>query len=508
MTIGEVLTTRRRRLIAQSMAVTAVALSACARDEEPAIRHVVLISLDTTRADHLGCYGNQTVQTPALDALAAEGTLFRHAYAAAPTTLASHTSLMTGQYPRVHGVPRNGFQIHPDNETLAEALSSAGFRCAAFLGSYALESIFGFDQGFDHFDEDFDLEFDHRRFDQSQRRASQVTDAALEYLEDWDGRDRLFLFVHYFDAHTPYDPPAPYNTMYGASVESSDQLDISEAVEAHQEAAVGQRPGFGFVLKHGLSPVLLKAAQGEPLGKDRDLAALYAGEVSYQDEHIGRLLDSLRERQILQEALVIVTADHGETFWEHGDFWNHGLWVYDTTVRVPLLVRIPGVSSARQIDQPVATVDVVPTVRELLGLSSRPMDGRSLVPLLQGQEEPPWPVFSEATQPRSARIESGQDWHNALKPKCVRRGPWKYILAPYLRMEELYHLDRDPGETQNLLENPDEEARRVREELREHLRAWEEARTPLPSVFNPTQSNEVVEQLKALGYLAGDDDDS
>ena len=466
--------------------------------------NVLLISVDTLRADHLGCYGNPRVRTPRLDRLADEGVRFAAAMAPAPTTLASHTSMLTGRYPRAHGTARNGFTVHPNNETLAETLSQAGYDTGGVIGSFALDSRFGISQGFAFYDERFDQEVDNRRFDQNQRPADQVTDVAL----DWLGRDRgdapFFLFVHYFDVHAAFAPPAPYDAMYttDGTAKTSTLDELKQAVFAHQDFLLPEAPGYEGVIYQGLDLRLLTGANGLPLPEDRKLANLYAGEVSWVDAEVGRLLDDLKRRGLLEDTLVIFTADHGESFWEHGDFWNHGLWVYDTTVHVPLIVRLPdGAAAGRVVASPVSGVDVAPTILRQLGIQPpNGVEGVALQPAWTGGSFERGPVFSEATQPVGRVEQASTGWPNAAKAKAVRRGPWKLHWAPYLEYVALYNLEDDPGETQNLLLDPSPEHVRLRDELMQEMRAWFTAARPLPSAFDPAQVNEVRERLRSLGY--------
>lgn len=485
-------------------ALLALLLAACADPPRP-YRHVVLVSLDTTRADHLGCYESERARTPRLDELARAGAVFLDTTSPAPTTLAAHTSLVTGLAPRSHGVPRNHFVIDDSNRTLAEILRDAGWRTAAFLGSFALDREFGFDQGFEHFDAEFDVLFTPGGADQNQRRAEQVTDAALSWARA-HADEPLFLFVHYFDPHAPYDPPPPWGERANpGGPASSDADDVERAVVRHQEAALGAgaAPGQAAVITGGLPAELLARAAGRPLPGDEDLARLYAGEVEYLDHHIGRLLDGLGEAGLLDDALVVVTADHGETFWEHADAWNHGLWVYDTTVRVPLIVRAgDGRGAGRRVDAPVSTLDVLPTLLELLELPvPAEVEGRSLVPALDGSALAAATLVSEATQPASAAFEQGRAWANDLKPKAVRDGPWKYVVAPYLGREELFRVDRDPLEQRNLLGSGDPAAEPERARLRRALERWVAERSPRPTRRNDAKLLEIRERLRALGYV-------
>lgn len=471
------------------------------------LRHVLLVSLDTARADQIGAYGNERARTPHLDELCARGIRFESATSAAPTTLAAHTSLMTGSWPHTHGVARNGFVVHEDNVMLAEILRSAGFHTAGVLGSFALESRFRFDQGFDHYDEHFDVLVGAAGADQNQRRGDRVTRAALEHVDRvMHEVQRLFLFVHYFDTHAPYAPPEPFAAPFlqpGASP-TSDMREVEAAVRAQQQAVTGQAFGHAAAINTGLrGPLraLVGNVPGRPGPEDLHLANLYAGEMSFMDKALGDLLDGLSERGILDETLVIVVADHGETFWEHADLWNHGLAVYQTTVDVPLLFCFPdGRRAGQRVRTPVSTIDVLPTLCDLLGLElPARCEGMSLVPALEGAAMKRGPVFSEATQPWAA--ERPGLWANAGKARCVRRGRWKYVLSAYNQVEELFDLDQDPGERVNLLQgSPSEQILATRSGLRDELRRWQEGRAPLPSRFDSSQMQETLQRLKAMGY--------
>ena len=237
--------------------------------------------------------------------------------------------------------------------------------------------------------------------------------------------------------------------------------------------------------------------------------ALYAGEMSYLDEHIGRLLDGLASRGILENAIVVITGDHGEAFWEHGDHWNHGLWVYDTTVRVPLIFHVPGnegpLGAGTIVDEGVSTIDVVPTLLDLLHLESpKRVEGQSLVAALEGRPLDRGAVFSQATQPIGMPDIEGQ-WGNLHKPRCVRDGRWKFVHAPYNDYEELYDLEADPDERTNLLLEPDPPADilAVRDRLKDELTEWARTARVSPSHLNPAQFEESMKRLKSLGY-AGD----
>ena len=464
--------------------------------------HVLLISLDTTRADHLGCYGGQSAKTPRLDALAREGVRFEQAVSAASSTLSSHTSMMTGLYARKHGVARNGFMVNKSNVTLAEVLGQSGFHTAGFIGSFALDEVFDFDQGFDVWNQEFDIDFDVAKADQNQRRATQVTDALLAHVDRALDEPRMFLFAHYFDVHSPFDPPEPWASEYAlpGGPKAVDLIGIREQEARHQDRVGEKRQVYDV----GLGRKLVMEVDGTPLPGDAELAALYAGELAYTDSEVGRLLDGLEERGVLEDCIVIVTADHGETFWEHGDFWHHGAWVYDTNVHVPFLMNLPdGRGAGRVVEQPVSGVDLFPTLLDLLDLPlPEPVHGVSLVGAIDGEGAPLRPIFAEATQPTRAH-EKKDGWINQLKSRCVRRGRWKLIQAPYLRLEEFFDMENDPGERKNLLldDSSGAEVRQAYAELRAELDTWSSNEDPRDSQFNPEQMDSVLKRLQDLGYV-------
>jgi arylsulfatase A-like enzyme len=446
-------------------------------DDQPA-RHLIVISLDTTRADHFGCYGNTWIRTPRIDALAAESILLTDYMTVIPTTLASHTTLFTGKYPHTHGVPRNGFVVHDDNVMLAETLEQAGFHTAAFLASFALHSRFNFAQGFDHVDEAYDIRVGDLGADQNQRRAAAITDAVIDYLDRRDIPPNLFLFVHYFDPHVPYDPPPPYDTMYG---ETAGAIKLQD------------HPATAF---------------GDPPPEIRRILYDYTGEVSYMDHHVGRLLDDLRRRGILDHALLVVTSDHGECLGDTVDRRvGHGSTVYECELRSVAMFRLPnGAQGGRRLDLPAASIDVLPTVLDYVGLTI-PSDVEGDVLDLAGSEPATSARtrFAEASKPRSE--ESDASWFNDRKARCVRQGQFKYIQTPYRATEELYDLSADPLEQRNLLGSFTPEMVSRAAELRRQLAAWTAMQNPLPTHFDQQQRDETVRRLRALGYLVGEEEE-
>ena len=400
--------------------------------------NVVLVTLDTTRADHLGCYGDSEARTPALDALAQRGVLFAQAATVAPLTQPAHSSIMTGLYPTFHGVRLNGSTaLGASQTTLAETLVSQGYDTGAFVGAFVLDGRWGLNQGFGVYDDRFDMKkFKHLDLAGVQRPADQVVDAALAWL---DGRkDRpFFAWVHLYDAHSPYEPPEPFRSEFGA----------------------------------------------------RGPAALYDGEIAFADTQVGRLLGWIRDAGLDEKTIVVVVGDHGEALGHHGE-GTHGYFVYDDVLHVPFIVSTPfrdlrGV----RVDAQVSLVDVFPTVLALAGVEARPrVHGRSLLPLMfRPAAESTTYAYSESMPPQ---LQFG--W-SALH--SLRSPRYKLIQAP---RPELYDLTTDPSEETNVFDQHRGIARSMADEL-DRLMAETSRGAPEPEAAN--LDKETVERLAALGYV-------
>jgi arylsulfatase A-like enzyme/tetratricopeptide (TPR) repeat protein len=394
-------------------------------------QNVLLITIDTLRADALGCYGG-AAETPNLDRLAAEGVRFDFAHAHAVLTLPSHASILSGLYPHEHGVRDNsGFRVTPDTVTAATLLKAAGYSTGAFIGGYPLDSQFGLDRGFDLYDDRLDDVGQTSEFVLAERRADVVVGSATAWLSA--RRSRWFAWVHVFDPHAPYEPPEPYATRYRSN--------------------------------------------------------RYAGEVAFVDSALGPLLDKVRAA-VDRPTLVIVTGDHGESLGDHGE-QSHGLFAYESTLRIPLLVAQVGGSAGtrgpgrtgRVSPAPVQHVDILPTILDGLGLPA-PATGRG-VSLLR--EIPDADVRASYFEALSASLNRG--WA-PLTGVLVGRD--KYIDLP---IEELYDIAGDPAESRN---GSDTRAP-VRKMLRARLASFG------PSAPGPRQpeDGETTARLRALGYTSG-----
>ena len=403
------------------------------RQPKPGSLNVVLVTLDTLRADRLGCYGFRGVKTPVIDGVAADGVLFEQATSTAPMTLPSHASILTGLIPPHHGVRDNGgFFLDAHTTTLAERLKQAGWATGAFVGAFVLDSRWGLDQGFDHYDDRFDLsKYKVVSLGSVQRKGDEVMDSALAWLETVKGR-RFFAWVHLYDPHTPYEPPEPFASRYP-----------------------GQR---------------------------------YVGEIAYTDQVVGRLVSWLKGTKMWDTTVFVLVGDHGEALGEHGES-THTFFVYDATVRVPLIVRTPWGDRGRSRTQ-VSTVDLMLTLLDLVGLppASESTDGRSLARLvIDPAAEEPGVAYSETYFPR---FHYG--WQHL---RALRDGQWKYIEAP---TPELYDVRADAGETKNVFKA----FSRRGEELR--LRLVELAGSGDQSAPDATSLDpQTLERLAALGYVGG-----
>jgi len=423
----------------------------------PRDANVLLITLDTTRADHLSCYakaagvnsgpataglkpgatssGKSYARTPRLDALAARGVLFLHATAQVPLTLPSHACIMTGAYPPVHGLrDMGGFVLDKSHPTIASLTQAAGFQTAAFVGSRAVARRFGLSHGFDTYDDDMGPQTEEGKLPGvfPERRASVVTDRALDWLKQ-NAQRKFLLWAHYYDPHQPYDPPEPYKREYAKS--------------------------------------------------------LYDGEIAYMDEQVGRLLDGLDQLGLTSRTLVIAVGDHGESLGEHGEA-THGIFLYDATLHIPLIVAGPDVPRGKMIDDQVRSIDIHPTVTEFLHLPPSPeAQGVSLWPLIQHGTH----VRSDYSYGETLYPRTNMGWSEL---RAMRTDGWKFILAPH---SELYDLHRDPGELQNLIAQHPTQAGQF-EKL-----VWKTAGTQgkTENLTTVPLDEQTRRELASLGYVSG-----
>ncbi len=414
--------------------------------------NLLLVTLDTVRSDRLGCYGRPEAMTPAIDRLAARGTLLPLVSAPTPVTLPSHATILTGSYPPGHGVRSNGvFTLAEDRHTMAEILGAAGYRTGAFVSAFVLDHHFGLDQGFETYDDQIPERDPMARFGfMAERRADQTCGSLIRWLEDGSDDRPFFAWLHLFDPHQDYVPPEPYGG-------------VSESER-------------------------------------------YDGEIAFTDHQLARLLAHLRRLGLLDHTLVVITADHGQSLGEHGED-THGLFIYESDTRVPLVFHLPGtVPGGALCNEEAHLADLVPTLLELLGLPGaddhsaglrEQVQGRSLAAALRGEGGSTGGsrLYMETWHPR---YNYGWSELSAI----VREGQ-KYIQAP---TPELYDLASDPAELDNLLLHPGDRwsgrAREMADEL-EQLTVELAAIGGSPSAGVGEADDETRAKLLALGYLTG-----
>ena len=407
---------------------------------EPARRNLLLITIDTLRADALGTYGYSRPITPRIDCFAKSAFVFEHAHSSASWTLPSMVSLMTSLHPTTHRCQRDGARLPPSVETLAERLEEGGFHTGAITTHVYLTREHGLDQGFDDFDQDLVRENAPASHEQiSSDKVARRARAWLNARAHEPRAGRWFLWVHFFDPHQVYKP----------------------------------HPGIT-----------------EALGStDRDL---YDGEIAFTDRYVGDVLDALDELDLAGDTVVALAADHGEEFRDHG-LRGHRNSLYEEVLRVPLLLRVPG-ARPRRIAEPVGTIDLAPTLLELLGAA--PFDvsqGCSLVPLLEGREEDLPPLFAEI------RRQGQKDWQSWIE------GRWKLIHDLTHHRTLLFDLQADPAEQHDLAAERPDLVTAMDARMEDTIERSRKAASAFRAVDDLVLSPEELEQLRLLGYGDGDE---
>ncbi len=438
-------------------------------------RRVILISIDTLRADHLGCYGYGKDTTPHADALAADGALFSDTYASSSWTLPSHVSLLTSLSCFRHGVNLETDRIEETRPTLADVLRAEGFLCAAVTGGGFLSPVFGFSKGFDVYKQ---AETSLWTSD----AAGQVSAAAVDWIETNKDRD-FFLFVHTYQPHDPYIPPAPYDTKFQDAPTSLRMIDLG-----------GHLGGPAGIFK----PL--------PEAERRAIVGLYDGEIGYTDAAlVGALTAKLKALGIYDDTLIVLTSDHGEEFYEHGS-WEHGHALYDESLKVPLIVKFPGSKfRGKRVGSFVRLVDVMPTIMEAFDIKAEglDLDGRGLLDVLRGREKKDRAVL--------AHLAGGVLNNSVPARTCLTDGRTKVILnrpynaaaagfflspPPAVPEAEAYDLAADPGERTDIAARKARDAARLVSIIREL-----ESKGRTPTGQKTELDAETKEKLRALGYI-------
>lgn len=454
-----------RSATACALSAVVCAMLGCGRPAPPT--NLVLISIDSLRADHLGCYGYARPTSPSIDELARDGILFRRAYSTSSWTLPAHLSLLASLYPEEHGVVDGTRALGPEAQLLPEVLSAAGYRSVGVVSGPYLESGWGYDQGWEEYDDRLALPSDRvgKNASHGVINSPEVHAAVLEKL-DRLGAGPFFLFVHYWDVHYDYLPPPPYDALFDP--------DYSGTVTGREFES---NPAIG------------------PDMAPRDLehvVALYDGEIRWVDSWIGELVAELRRRGLLDRTAIVLTSDHGDEFFEHGQK-GHQKNLFEPVLRVPLIVRPPeGGARGVRSDALASLVDVAPTLAALSGLQPpAAWSGRSLVDRDGGVvvEEGLATVFADLFGRR----------------KALLRGPWKLLAGPggadsRLRVRALFDLEEDPAELGNRKRARPEIADSLFVALMDAQRRFATRAASHPS--RPHRADaELEEALRALGYL-------
>jgi len=393
--------------------------------------NVLLLTLDTTRADRLGCYGYPEAKTPNLDFLAANGVQFLNAYCQVPLTCPSHCSILTGTYPVYHQVRNNGsYYLSPELQTLAEALKENGLKTSAFVSSFTVDSRFGLDQGFDVYDDLLSPDVTFKALN-SERRADAVYASFSRWLDE-NKEDPFFCWVHFFDPHIPYDPPTPYREEFPDTP--------------------------------------------------------YDGEIAFMDFYIGKIVDKLKEYDLLEKTLIVLAGDHGEAFGEKQEE-GHGVFIYESTMRIPLIFYAENnLPQGEYIEARARLIDLMPSVLDMLNIPvPEEVQGLSLLPYIEGKKKQDLSSYIESYYPRE-----NYGWSELVG---LIDGDWKYIKAP---KQELYNLKQDPREEKNLIQEEKQVAQEKRAKLEDII---QNATSPLIAGKRDL-TDEERERLRSLGYIS------
>ena len=487
--------------------------------------NILLITMDTTRADHLSCYGYERLTTPHVDRLSREAVLYKNAYSTDSWTLPSHASIFTGKYPSKHGahfnpdflsidpnlykterekslhmeedIPGSIFKLSEENLTLTEILSEKGYRTAGIIGGNFCSSIFGLSQGFDFYNETFfnvskDVKFFliyqalsfffsfedfFAQYGYIQKRiASQLNDAAFKWLEK-NHDQPFFLFINYFDAHRPYIPPPAYNGYFGETDKSILMQD-------------NPRGDISYITAETNLVVSVVKGSHQLIPEEKEcVVSRYDGEIRYLDHCLGLLLEKLKALRVYDNTLIIITADHGEAFGEHEQMY-HGVTLYEEVLHVPLMIKYPSTSPRKGVvEKRVSLVDLLPTVLSFLNYPIPPeIDGEIL-------ENSDHPIIAENYSSLWNYMVWGKRFHRDLR--AIYQGKEKYIWSSN-SLNELYDLKRDSREEENIVGKFPHKAEIMQRTLDQWLASFEPPKTEGEKV-KINKSTE--EALRALGYV-------
>lgn len=449
--------------IAVAIAFAAIFAVSCGKGRNV---NLLVITIDTLRADYLGCYGYDKPTSPRIDAFARDAVLFEKVFCQAPETLPSHTSIFTGLYTRNHKAIGNESRVAPEVTTLAEILKDHGYRTCAMISNHVLDAKYGLNQGFDKYVPIHLVTDDRKRAESPESDSDPTTEQAIAWLDE-NKNSKFFLWVHWFHPHRPYDPPPAYQ----------------EAFAGNYTGPAGDQNDFAMKVwrdKIDLPPEDVAQMRG-----------LYAGEVAFTDFQVGMLLDDLARLRLLDNTVVVITSDHGEILYDHEYYFGHDIGLYTECTMVPLVMRIPGMGApGRRVPGLIQSIDIFPTILQALSISPPArVDGKSLIPLVEGK----------ATSTTDVGFSEGFPFPEKCPPRHAVRTETAELIwreEPSGETTKMYFdLAADPGERTNLYPTP------AATSLDDTLSAWIAPGGLHPAPIPTARESGRWKILKSLGYL-------
>jgi arylsulfatase A-like enzyme len=456
---------------------------------DESFRPVILITLDTVRADHLSVYGYNRETSPNIAKFSEDGIIFENTVCQVPITRPSHFSILTGRYPSSHGLTDN-FSITPEDvPLLSEHMAENGYTMAAFVSAAVFDSSFntnfGFQEYFDtivnnffnpHFVFVADLYYMGLIDIKNENSAVETNQVVFKWLEK-NGKKQFFIWLHYFDPHTPYTPPEKFKNMYTDKNFDVDKYDDYDWEKEHYNPELKEVVLDEEIVKHAVD--------------------LYDAEIRSMDEELGKLFDELRRLNVYEKSLIIVTADHGESF-EHGYYFDHGDRLYEGLIRVPFILKLPGRKwKGKKINTQVETVDIAPTVLEILSLNPlQGVEGKSLVGLMSKEEEEG--AAGRKNYAYSQTPYRGGYYFKAKELQSVRSNDWKLIYDVRTKKYELFNLYEDPAEKNDVASSQIAARRELELALSKFDNAFRRRADRTEKVY---MDQTTLKQIKSLGYV-------
>ena len=427
--------------------------------------NIIILVLDTLRSDHLGCYEYFRDTSPEIDKLALRAVRFNNAFASIPITLPSHVSILTGLYPQTAGILFNYGRLSDKTITMAEILQESGYRTAAVVSTAVLKKSKNLNQGFHEYYHNFGIEELRGKIGWEVKGiAKDANRLSLDWLEKIKKDEKFFLFINYYDIHAPYIEHENFKNVFNpASSEFSTYL--------KREWTTMPSPDW-----------------------KRKIITYYDRSIAYTDHSVGELWRKLNDMGFRDNTIVIITSDHGNGLYQHHDYWSHGKYLYDEQIKIPLLLLLPDLDEKLEVSRIVETVDILPTVLDLLGATGPiGIDGKSMVPLLEGKD---WSKPDRAYAMRKPDDNSG----NILPRQFSVRTPESKLISTFEGKKEFYNLDRDPYEKENIYSRTEKKRGRLISDLLSQGETWFDLKN-VKNIIPDAPDPETLKELKSLGYI-------